>query len=110
MDNAPDKSMSYSITRTKNGRNLFSFGQFARKTMRRFTDEADQQEWERMFEVEARGFHLRGSARKLVSHILIHEIRHWAQVAITVRQHGLAPPGDHDLLFSKSFGSLAWRV
>jgi uncharacterized damage-inducible protein DinB len=58
--------------------------------------------------VEGRGLHA-GSARKLIAHILV-QIRHWAQVAVTIRQHGLAPPGEHDLLFSKSFGPLVKKV
>jgi uncharacterized damage-inducible protein DinB len=89
---------------------LFRFGQSARNAMRSFTDGASQEEWERIHEVEARGFQITGSARKLVSHILVHEIRHWAQIAMAVRQHNLAPPGDHDLLFSESFGPLVRRI
>jgi uncharacterized damage-inducible protein DinB len=89
---------------------IFGFGQTARQAMRAFTDGADQEAWDRIHEVEALGFHLRGSARKLVAHILIHEIRHWAQVAALVRQQNLVPPGDHDLLFSASFGPLVKRV
>ena len=38
--------------------------------------------------------------RKLLFHILIHEIRHWAQIALAVRLAGFEPPGDHDLFFS----------
>ena len=37
--------------------------------------------------------------RKLLFHILIHEIRHWAQIALAVRLAGLEPPGDHDLFY-----------
>lgn len=89
---------------------IFDFGHFARQKLREFTDKADEQQWERVYEVEARGFHIRGPARKLIAHIQIHEIRHWAQIARMVRENGMAPPGDHDLLFSKSFGPVAWRV
>ena len=42
------------------------------------------------------------SPRKLLFHILIHEIRHWAQVALAVRLAGLEPPGDHDLFYSRA--------
>jgi uncharacterized damage-inducible protein DinB len=42
------------------------------------------------------------SARKLLFHMALHEVRHWAQVASTVRAAGLAPPGDHDLFYSKA--------
>jgi len=89
---------------------IFAFGRFAREAMRAFTDSAGGEEWASVHEVKARGIHIKGSARKLISHILVHEIRHWAQVAIAVRQNGLTPPGDHDLLFSKSFGPLVTRT
>lgn len=88
---------------------VFAFGASARQAMRGFTTGATPEDWDRFHEVEGRGFHIRGPARKLIAHILIHEIRHFAQIAVVVHQHGLAPPGDHDLLFSKSFGSL-WRT
>lgn len=89
---------------------IFRFGTATRKAMREFSNNATESDWERNHDFEARGFRLEGSARKLVAHILIHEIRHFAQVAIAVRQSGQAPPGDHDLCFSESFGPLARRV
>ncbi len=89
---------------------IFQFGRLARAKMRSFANAAQPEDWERSYEVEIMGLHFQGSARKLVAHILIHEIRHWAQVALALRQHDLAPPGDHDLLFSESFGPLAKRV
>jgi len=39
-------------------------------------------------------------ARWAVANALIHEVRHWAQAATIVREHGMAPPGDHDLILS----------
>jgi uncharacterized damage-inducible protein DinB len=42
------------------------------------------------------------SPRKLLFHMALHEVRHWAQIASTVRAAGYEPPGDHDLFFSKS--------
>jgi uncharacterized damage-inducible protein DinB len=42
------------------------------------------------------------TSRKLLFHILVHEVRHWAQVALAVRLAGFEPPGDHDLFFSKA--------
>jgi uncharacterized damage-inducible protein DinB len=38
--------------------------------------------------------------RKLLFHILLHELRHWAQIALAVRVAGFEPPGDHDLFYS----------
>lgn len=41
--------------------------------------------------------------RKIMVHVVLHEIRHWAQIATMLRQQGL--PGDfHDFLFSPLFG------
>lgn len=42
------------------------------------------------------------SPRKLLFHMALHEVRHWAQIAAVVRAAGHAPPGDHDLFFSKA--------
>jgi uncharacterized damage-inducible protein DinB len=89
---------------------IFDFGREARQQLREFTQTANDEEWDHVHEIGARAFRIRGSARKLIAHILVHEIRHWAQVAMAVRQSGLAPPGDHDMLFSESFGPMATRV
>jgi uncharacterized damage-inducible protein DinB len=40
--------------------------------------------------------------RKLLFHMALHEVRHWAQIASSVRMAGHAPPGDHDLFYSKA--------
>ena len=40
--------------------------------------------------------------RKLLFHMGLHEVRHWAQIAAAVRMVGFTPPGDHDLFYSKA--------
>jgi uncharacterized damage-inducible protein DinB len=89
---------------------IFAFGHSARKAMRDATGSFREEDWERTYDVETRGFRLEGPARKLITHIEVHEIRHWAQIAVVVRQHDLAPPGEHDLVFSKSFGPLVHKI
>jgi uncharacterized damage-inducible protein DinB len=42
------------------------------------------------------------SPRKLLFHMALHEVRHWAQIAAAVRVAGFTPPGDHDLFYSKA--------
>jgi uncharacterized damage-inducible protein DinB len=42
------------------------------------------------------------SPRKLLFHMALHEVRHWAQIAAAVRAAGHAPPGDHDLFYSRA--------
>jgi uncharacterized damage-inducible protein DinB len=89
---------------------LFAFGQLTRRQMRAFTQAATPEDWEGRHRFKDEHLEIQGTARKLIAHILIHEIRHLAQIAFTVRQHDLAPPGDHDLLFSASFGPLVKRA
>jgi uncharacterized damage-inducible protein DinB len=46
---------------------------------------------------------LRATPRKIVVHVLIHEIRHWAQIGTLLRLNGLT--GEfHDFLFSPVLG------
>jgi len=81
---------------------LFDYGASVRRELEQFVrqledDEADQ----------VRTFHVRNqpwpmTPRKLLFHILLHEIRHWAQIALAIRLAGLEPPGDHDLFFSRA--------
>jgi uncharacterized damage-inducible protein DinB len=42
------------------------------------------------------------SPRKLLFHMALHEVRHWAQIAAAVRISGFTPPGNHDLFYSKA--------
>jgi uncharacterized damage-inducible protein DinB len=89
---------------------IFAFGRSGRKSLREVISAFSETDWEKTRDVEMSGFRLEGSPRKLIAHVLVHEIRHWAQVAVTVRQHGLVPPGEHDLLFSQSFGPLLRKI
>ena len=44
----------------------------------------------------------RASPRKLLTHALVHSIRHWAQLASVLREHGQRADWSHDVLFSKA--------
>ena len=41
--------------------------------------------------------------RKLATNIVLHEVRHLAQVAHAARAAGVEPPGEHDLLFCPDY-------
>ncbi len=43
---------------------------------------------------------LQASARKIVAHLLLHGVRHWAQLATVLRQHGHSTDWMHDILMS----------
>jgi uncharacterized damage-inducible protein DinB len=46
---------------------------------------------------------LSASARKIVVHLLLHGVRHWAQLATALRQQGHATDWPHDILMSDAF-------
>ena len=81
---------------------LFDYGASVRRELEQYVGELDEDvaNTERTFHVRDQDWRM--SARKLLFHVLMHEIRHWAQVALAIRLAGLEPPGDHDLFFSKA--------
>ncbi len=83
---------------------VFGFGLKTRRAMRTFVDGLGEDGWDREVELVWPGVHTRATVRKIVCHVYIHEIRHWAQIAGLVRERGFEPPGGHDILFS---GALA---
>ena len=81
---------------------LFDYGASVRRELEQFVGDldADVADEMRSFEVRERQWPM--TSRKLLFHILMHEIRHWAQIALAVRLAGFEPPGDHDLFFSSA--------
>jgi uncharacterized damage-inducible protein DinB len=83
---------------------LFAAWREARALLEEFVAGADDEALERVLEFDtlAAG-RVRASARKLAAHAILHGIRHWAQLAAHLREHGVAGPGLHDALFSPAF-------
>jgi len=79
---------------------VFGYGLETRKQMRSFVRKAQAEDWVQVHELNIAGQQYRASTRKIIMHALLHEIRHWAQVARVMRERGFLPPGDHDLLTS----------
>jgi uncharacterized damage-inducible protein DinB len=82
---------------------LFDYGASVRRELAQFVEELDDEaaNHPRTFTVQTGEFVL--TPRKLLFHCLLHETRHWAQIALAIRRVGLDPPGNHDLFFSKAF-------
>jgi uncharacterized damage-inducible protein DinB len=81
---------------------LFAYGASVRRELDQFisTLDADAADEPHTFVIREHTWQL--TPRKMLFHVLLHETRHWAQVALAVRLAGLVPPGNHDLLFSKA--------
>jgi len=79
---------------------LFDYGASVRRELEQYVAELGDDETDsvRAFEVRDKKWSM--TPRKLLFHILVHETRHWAQIALAVRLAGFEPPGDHDLFFS----------
>jgi uncharacterized damage-inducible protein DinB len=82
---------------------LFKFGQQSRKELEEFLKVFPSDKWD-VPEDHKPGKHvLTLTPRKIVVHVVLHEIRHWAQIATLLRLNGLS--GEfHDFLFSPVMG------
>jgi uncharacterized damage-inducible protein DinB len=81
---------------------LFDYGASVRRELEQYVSDLDDDvaDQGRTFEFAGREWTL--TSRKPLFHVLIHEIRHWAQIALAVRLAGIEPPGEHDLVFSRA--------
>jgi len=80
---------------------LFGFGQQSRKELRELL--AQGVEWDAPQDFKILDYQIKVTPKKIVTHILMHEIRHWAQIATLLRLNGVV--GDfHDFLFSPAMG------
>src|SRR4029453_6164815 len=81
---------------------LFDYGASVRPELESFAETPDEDEADetRTFDVQNQQWPM--TPRKLLFHILLHEVRHWAQIALAVRLAGFEPPGQHDLFYSKA--------
>jgi uncharacterized damage-inducible protein DinB len=81
---------------------LFDYGGSVRRELEQYVSDLDDDvaDEPRTFTVATGDFVL--TPRKLLFHCLLHETRHWAQIALALRRAGLEPPGNHDLFYSKA--------
>jgi uncharacterized damage-inducible protein DinB len=82
---------------------LLEFGRQSRADLKSFIEAFPEAEWDSPIGMQIMNWSISASARKIVTHVLIHEIRHWAQIATTLRLSGLKPDF-HDFLFSPALG------
>ena len=82
---------------------LFQFGWRSRKDLREFVEAVPPGDWDVPREFNIVNNLVSVTPRKLIVHVLMHEVRHWAQVATILRLNGLAG-GFPDFLFSPVMG------
>ena len=81
---------------------LFDYGASVRRELEQYVAALDEGDAEqvRTFQVREQAWTM--TPRKLLFHVLVHEIRHWAQIALAVRLAGFEPPGDHDFFYCRA--------
>jgi len=83
---------------------LFHIGERARATLKKFLDSTSDDDLRQMLEIHTVSAGLiHSSKRKLLTHIFIHGIRHWAQLATALREAGFATNWRHDVVFMQEF-------
>jgi uncharacterized damage-inducible protein DinB len=82
---------------------LFGFGQQSRKALVEFIGAFPAAEWDVLKDFQFFGNLLRATPKKMIVHVLLHETRHWAQIATLFRLNGLKDDF-HDFLFSPVLG------
>ena len=82
---------------------LFRFGRQSRKDLQEFTATFPAQNWDVPQDFNLLNNLLRATPRKIIVHVLMHEIRHWAQIGTILRFNGLLDEF-HDFLFSPVLG------
>jgi uncharacterized damage-inducible protein DinB len=83
---------------------LFDYASLVRADLRRYIADVEDDELGKgtlTIGIQAGTFTM--TRRKLAVHILLHEVRHLAQLAYAVRGAGLEPPGSHDLFYCPEF-------
>jgi len=88
---------------------LFQFGRRSRNDLRAFVETFPSDGWDVPQDFTIVNYFLRATPRKILIHILMHEIRHWAQIATLLRLHGLTDEF-HDFLFSPVLGGESRRA
>ena len=78
---------------------LFEYGDLVRADFTRFVNTLDDATAAQRFTFSIPAGPQTMSRRKLATHVVLHEVRHLAQIALAARAAGVAPPGDHDLFF-----------
>jgi uncharacterized damage-inducible protein DinB len=82
---------------------LFQFGRRSRKDLREFVEVFPPGDWNVPREFNIVDNLVSVTPRKSIVHVLMHEVRHWAQIATILRLNGLAG-GSPDFLLSPVMG------
>jgi uncharacterized damage-inducible protein DinB len=79
---------------------IFQLADAAQSGLRKFLDAATPAILDSTATLSGGGMTLTGTRRKFMMHTFLHSARHWAQLAMVLRQHGHKTNWHHDLVLS----------
>jgi uncharacterized damage-inducible protein DinB len=83
---------------------LFDYADLVRADFRKYASDVDNAVGDQVIAFNAVGLGpVSMTRRRLLTHVVLHEVRHLAQVALAARMAGIAPPGEHDLFYFAEF-------
>lgn len=82
---------------------LFAIGEESRRAFLDLLRTYPVDQWDTPRDFAILAYKVTATPKKIVMHVLMHEIRHWAQMATICRQNGLVMPWS-DLIGSPLFG------
>jgi uncharacterized damage-inducible protein DinB len=78
---------------------LFEYADLVRADLRRYLSDLDDAEARQTMTIVAQSGTRTMMRKQLAVHIVLHEVRHLAQIAYAARIAGHAPPGQHDIFY-----------
>lgn len=78
---------------------LFDYADLVRADLHTYVADLDEDVAHQPMTIVAQSATRTMTRRQLVTHIVLHEIRHLAQLAYAARAAGQVPPGEHDLFY-----------
>lgn len=105
----PEQLTNLNTIPSDNAEALFQFGEQSRSGLRHFVKAFPPPDWEDAKELRflPSPVVITATPKKIVTHVLIHEIRHWAQIATMLRLNGMTAEM-HDFLASPVMGG-EWK-
>ncbi|MGH9580260.1 MAG: DinB family protein [Terriglobales bacterium] len=93
----------YNAFRTGSLAGIFQIGEEARQKLTAFLASATESAFDEeiTFDTKVAGT-VNASKRKILAHVLLHSVRHWAQLATVLRQNGYPQDWQHDFLFTEA--------
>ena len=78
---------------------LFEYADLVRADLHRYLADLDESVASQSMTIVAQSATRTMTRKQLATHIVLHEIRHFAQLAYAARAAGQAPPGEHDWFY-----------